>query len=841
MRNILALALIIATATSSAQQPEELTPEARAAKLVSRMTLAEKVSQMQDNAAAIPRLDIPAYNWWNEALHGVARAGLATVFPQAIGLGATWDRDLEFRIAGVISTEARAKYNDAIAHGNHARYHGLTFWSPNINIFRDPRWGRGQETYGEDPYLTGSLASQFIRGMQGNDPRYLKTIATSKHFAVHSGPEELRHKFDVAPSQQDLDETYLPAFRMTVDEAGVQSVMCAYNSVRGVPACASDFLLQDTLRNAWGFKGYVVSDCGAIGDIFRGHRYAASMAQAAADGVKAGTDLSCGTEYSTLVEAVQKGYISEDAINRSVERLFAARFRLGMFNSSEQVPFSQIRMDQLASAAHHAVAVEAAEKAIVLLKNRNRILPLQSVPHTIAVIGPAADDPDVMLGNYHGVPREIVTPLAGIQQKFANQAEIQFALGSVYAESSMALIPQASLAPPNAQPGQHGLLAEYFGNESFKGQPVLSRVEPRGYFSWPMRDLAAIQALPSQTFSLRWTAILTVATSGDYQLGIGRQECDSCSGTTSSRLLLNGQPVVNEKHESYAGPQSFSQLVHLETGRTYRMEIQYSQKEGGSGLELLWAPPAGPLRSAAVQAAMHSDLSILCLGLNSRLEGEESPIDIPGFSHGDRTTIGLPVGQEHLLEDVLATGKPVIVVLVNGSALAIPQAQQKADAILEAWYGGEAGGTAIANTLSGENNPAGRLPVTFYASLDQLPPFTDYSMKNRTYRYFKGTPLYAFGYGLSYSEFKYSASRRQQGPGQDVQISAEVTNVSGPDGDEVAQLYLTDATGISLRGFERIRLRAGEARTVSFTVLKQEVQGKTFFIGGGQPPDASHP
>ena len=817
---------------------QSVSPEMRAKDLVSRMTLEEKVSQMQDNAPAIPRLGVPAYNWWNEALHGVARAGLATVFPQAIGLGATWDTDLEHRIAEIISTEARGKYNDAIAHGNHARYHGLTFWSPNINIFRDPRWGRGQETYGEDPYLTGRMAAEFIRGMQGDDPHYLKTVATSKHFAVHSGPEESRHRFDAVVSKQDLNDTYLPAFRATIEAAEAQSIMCAYNALDGAPACASDLLLKDTLRNAWHFKGYVVSDCGAIGDIYRGHHYADSMAEAAAKAVKAGTDLDCGTEYKTLVEAVQKGYLTEGDINRSVERLFTARFRLGMFDSPEQVAFSRIGMDEVASEAHHAAALKATEESMVLLKNENHILPLESVPKKIAVIGPAADDPDVMLGNYNGTPRNIVTPLEGIRQKFGDKAEIDFKLGSVYAESSMALIPADALSPPDGKPREHGIAAEYFDNDKLAGQPALSRVEPRGYFVWAMHDPQVMSALPNPTFSVRWHAMLKVPTSGDYQLGIGRQECDTCPGTNSTHLYLNGQLLLNETRKSYAGNQTFRKLVHLEMGRKYEVRLEYVQREGGSGVELLWAPPAEPTLNEAVDAAQQSDLTILCIGLNSRLEGEESPIEIPGFSHGDRTDIALPQGQERLLEAVLNKGKPTIVVLINGSALAVNVAKQRANAILEAWYGGEAGGTAIANTLSGDNNPAGRLPVTFYESVEQLPPFDDYAMKGRTYRYFKGQALYAFGYGLSYSEFRYAEPSKKITGGSKVELSAQVTNTSRRDGDEVSQLYLTGSQGVSLAGFQRIHLKAGESRVLMFATDADELKGKTFSIGGGQPTNA---
>jgi beta-glucosidase len=812
------------------------TPEERAADLVLRMTLEEKTGQMQDNAPAIARLGVPAYNWWNEALHGVARAGLATVFPQAIGLAATWDTGLEHRIADVISTEARAKYNDAIRHDDHRRYHGLTFWSPNINIFRDPRWGRGQETYGEDPYLTAQMAIAFIHGMQGDDEHYLKTVATSKHFAVHSGPEELRHQFNVDVNRHDLEDTYLPAFRATIMEGRAQSVMCAYNSVDGTPACANTMLLQDKLRKDWKFSGYVVSDCGAIGDIYRGHHYTGSMAAAAAKAVKAGTDLDCGTEYKSLVEAVQGGLIQESEINRSLDRLFAARFRLGMFDPPEHVPFSNIGMDEVASARHAEIALEASEKSIVLLKNENQMLPLEKVPASIAVIGPAADDPDTLLGNYNGTPPHIVTPLAGITAEFGSKAQIQFAQGSVYAASSMALIPQSVLTPSAANNGEHGILAEYFNNDSFEGQPALSRVEQRGYFDWQTHDAPVMAALPVPTFSARWTATLRAPATGDYALGIIRQECGTCLGSNLTRLYLDHKPLVNEDRKSDGGNQTFRSTVHLDAGKDYALKVEYVQREGGSGIELVWTPPAEALLNEAVSRANESELAILCLGLNSRLEGEESPIEIPGFSHGDRTGINLPAPQEKLLEAVLNTGKPVIVILINGSALAVQTAQEKAKAILEAWYGGQEAGTAIAKTLSGENNPAGRLPVTFYQSVNQLPPFTDYSMKGRTYRYFRGKPLYPFGYGLSYSNFNYSDVQSKPSGDMDRELSVQVTNRSSRDGDEVVQLYLTAKKSyIALEGFQRVHLAAGGTKTVSFIVSESDLKGMTPKIGGGQP------
>lgn len=817
---------------------EKLSPEERATDLVSRLRLDEKVRQMQNATPAIPRLSIPAYDWWNEGLHGVARAGLATVFPQAIGLAATWDTNLEQRIGDTISTEARAKYNDAIAHDNHGRYRGLTFWSPNINIFRDPRWGRGQETFGEDPYLTSEMALAFIHGMQGTDPNYFKTIATAKHFAVHSGPEVSRHQFDARVSKEDLEQTYLYAFRKTLSEGGAYSVMCAYNRVDGAPACASDFLLKDQLRTGWKFPGYVVSDCGAVGDIYHGHQAAKSLAEASAKAVKAGTDLTCGNEYISLIEAVSKGFITEEEIDRSVKRLFVARFRLGMFDSAKKVPYSNIGMDQVANESHEKLALEAAEKSMVLLKNGNHLLPLKKAPANIAVIGPAADDPDALLGNYYGTPRHLITPLAGIQNKFGSRAKERWALGSVYTNASAALIPESAITPSVGAPGENGVLAEYFTHEDFTGE-VLKRVEPRGYFVWAMSDPAVMQALPAPTFAVRWSFSLHPPVTGEYELGLSRQECDSCLGTNTWHLTLDGEKLVDDSRRAAGGYRTLTKKVHLEAGKSYQVRAEYVQHEAGSGVELVWVPPAEAALAEAVETAKQSDVAILCLGLNSRLEGEESPIQIPGFEHGDRTNIDLPEPQEKLLEAVLDSGKPVVVVLVNGSALAVSTAQKRAAAILEAWYGGQEGGAAIANTLVGDNNPAGRLPVTFYASTDQLPPFGDYSMKGRTYRFFEGKPLYPFGYGLSYSTFEYSKLSVKRAADGKLLVSAHVHNTSRMAGDEVAQLYAGNANAtLQLVGFRRVHFGAGESSVVSWIVDPADVHGNIFNVGGTQPRDS---
>lgn len=797
---------------SSLARPD--TAHDRATVLVRQMTLEEKISQMTDQATAIPRLHIPAYGWWNEALHGVARNGLATVFPQAIGRAATWDTDLEGRIAEVISTEARAKFNIKGANADHSRYDGLTFWSPNINIFRDPRWGRGQETFGEDPYLTAEMARRFIGGMQGSDPRYFKTIATSKHFAVHSGPETGRHGFDANVTERDLENTYLRAFRATLT-GGAYSVMCAYNRVDGVPACANTNLLGTHLREAWRFQGYVVSDCGAIGDIYSGHHYAASLAEAAAKAVKAGTDLSCGNEYLHLKEAIQQQLLTEKDIDRAITRLMEARIRLGLFDS--QNPYSKIGEDQIASGEHAQLALEAAEKSVVLLKNNGK-LPWQKVPKRIAVIGPAADEPDTLLGNYYGTPPHVVTPLAGIRAQFGKETDIRFAQGSLYAEGMSALIPEANL------PG--GLKAVYSATTKTQGTPAISRTEPRLYFNRES-DARVKSAVGSRTISAVWEGQLVPSFTGKYSIGLAHQECDSCPGTIVEKLSVDGKQVVSHQRKAATGAGATTASLQLEAARRYLIRVEYLEAEGGSGIELVWIPPSEPLRAEAAELAANSDSIVLCLGLNSRLEGEELKMTIPGFSGGDRTNLELPEGQRRLIESVLKSGKPVIGVLLTGSAVAIEKTTvEKLDALLEAWYPGQEGGTAIARTLAGINNPAGRLPVTFYKSVDQLPAFTDYSMKGRTYRYFDGEPLFPFGFGLSYSNFRY-----ENGKGSSP--TAKITNTSRREGDEVAQLYLPLKNGHwELAGFQRVHLRAGESKTLTF---KQAASPPGWKIAGALP------
>ena len=681
-----------------------LSPEERSKDLIPRMTLAEKVSQLMADAPAVDRLGVPAYNWWNEALHGVARAGTATVFPQAIGIAATWNEDLVYRMANAISDEARAKHHHALRSGERGWYQGLTMWSPNINIFRDPRWGRGQETYGEDPYLTARIGIQFVKGLQGDDPKYLKTAACAKHFAAHSGPEADRHHFDAQVSERDLKMTYLPAFEVLVREAEVAGVMGAYNRLNGQACCADPNLLIDLLRDEWGFQGYVVSDCGAIRDIYMHHELVDSPRGAAAMALRAGCDLNCGNTYQHLMEAVGKGLLSEYDIDIALTNLFNIRFRLGMFDPDEDVGYAQTPIEVIDSPANQALSLEVARQSLVLLKNEDELLPLRKDISSIAVIGPNSDDPLVLRGNYYGTPSNTVTILEGIREVVSPNTIVTYARGCEILES---------------------------GTEGFE---------------------------------------------------------------------------------------------------------------------------------EALRTAGGADVAILVMGLSQQVEGEEGQqegLSDGRLSQGDREDIVLPGDQEALLKAVIKTGTPVVLVLLNGSALAINWAAEHVPSILEAWYPGQAGGRAVAEALFGDFNPGGRLPMTFYRSIDQLPPFDDYNMAGRTYRYFEGDALYPFGYGLSYTRFEYQdlslSHDRMSGP-ETLYVSCIVRNVGVVRGDEVVQVYIRDeeaSTPVprhSLAAFKRIHLAPGAEQRLTFEIHPKQFamvsdEGRwvvepgrfAVFIGGGQP------
>jgi beta-glucosidase len=825
--------------------------DARARDLVSRMTLDEKIGQLMNDAPAIPRLGVPAYNWWNEALHGVARAGTATVFPQAIGMAASFDTELMTRVATAIGDEGRAKHHEFVRRGERGIYRGLTFWSPNINIFRDPRWGRGQETYGEDPYLTARLGVAFVKALQGDDPKYWKTVATAKHYLVHSGPEADRHTFDVSPSERDLHETYLPAFKALVQEAKVASVMGAYNRVYGESASASPRFLEGVLRRDWGFGGYVVSDCGAIDDIFIGHRIVKTAEEAAALAVKTGCDLECGTIYKSLKTAVAKGLITEKEIDVALTRLMFARFKLGMFDPPDRVKYAQTPFSVNEAPAHDQLAREMAQASIVLLKN-DGILPLAADTRRIAVIGPNADEVMTLVGNYYGTPSNPVTVVQGIRNA-APGAEVVYARGADLVENrqdprAVPPIPSQYLRP-SAESKEQGLKGEYFKGKELQGAPVLTRVDRAVNFRWdrlsPTTELVnqgqmtRDQALGNDEFSVRWTGQLVAPVTGRYELTV--------TGDDGFRLDVAGTRVLDEWAPTPRA-RARSAMLDFEAGKAYDVRLEYFENIRDAEVRLNWRQPGAREPFAeAMDAVKAADVVVFAGGLNGEVEGEEMPVKYPGFAGGDRTDIVLPRTQQTLLEAIHKTGKPVVLVLMTGSALAVEWAQANLPAVLVAWYPGQQGGNAIADVLFGKVSPSGRLPVTFYKSVDDLPPFADYSMQNRTYRYFTGRPLYPFGHGLSYTRFDYSDLRVEPAAGtaDAFDVSFDVLNTGRRAGHEVPQLYVRALDAgrpmplRELRGFTRIRLEPGARQRVSFRVAKADLAyyddaGKRFVTAPGE-------
>jgi beta-glucosidase len=853
-KNIFLITLVgLLLASCATKRPDYLNPrlsfDERVNDLVSRMTLEQKVSQLSHSSPAIDSLHIPAYNWWNECLHGVARSGIATVFPQAIGMAAMWDDDEMFRIATAISDEARAKHHAYVAQGKRKIYQGLTFWSPNINLFRDPRWGRGMETYGEDPYLAGELAVQFIKGLQGDHPKYFKVIATAKHFAVHSGPESTRHSFDVNPSDYDLLDTYTPHFEKAVKQGGVYSIMCAYQRFRGMPCCGSAYL-DNLLRNDWGFRGYIVSDCGAVSDFYgkNAHHLVETKAEAAAMGVKAGTDLNCGNTYSALVESVEKGYITEAEIDVAVKRLMLARMKLGQFDPDGTTPYAKIPYSVVDSKEHQTLSLEAARKSIVLLKNENAILPLSKDVKKVAVIGPNADDMEVLLGNYTGYPSNPKTPLQGIREKLP-AAEVKYAQGCAVAEQlpQLLTIPAEALFTDSTMTTS-GLTAEYFDGNSFDGDPKHVRIDANVDFEWfttsPFDDLSY------DNFSVRWTGVIVPPLTGDYAIG----------AEAFRKFKLFFEDDLLTRFDSEHHPHKEYEVRALEAGKPYRVKLEYS----GKGTEyamarLLWEQPQPSMKDDAIKLAQQSDIVILCMGLSPLLEGEEMKVKVDGFSGGDRLDIKLPAVQTALMQEIHALGKPTVLVLLNGSAVACNWETENLSAIIEAWYPGQSGGTAIADVLFGDYNPAGRLPLTFYRSIDQIPSFDDYDMTGKTYRYFEGSPLYEFGYGLSYTQFEYNNLQTPSTVkiGDGITVTVEVTNTGKYTGDEVIQLYVSHpetnrrVSIRSLQGFKRVNLVPGETKRVEFVLTPEQFalidgdrriseSGKIrLSVGGKQPDDVS--
>jgi beta-glucosidase len=838
----LVVLMILVGVSTAADKPQKqvwldtsLSFEQRADDLVKQMTLDEKIGQMMNAAPAVERLGIPSYDWWNECLHGVARNGLATVFPQAIGMAASFDSELMLDAATVISDEARAKHHEDVRNGRRGRYQGLTFWSPNINIFRDPRWGRGQETYGEDPYLTGQIGMSFVKGLQGDDPKYLKVVATAKHYAVHSGPEPLRHTFNAVVSRRDLYETYLPAFRDLVQKAHAWSVMGAYNRVDGESASASKMLLDDVLRGEWGFEGYVVSDCGAIDDIYLRHKIVNSAEEAAAIGVRRGCDLECGRTYVALKEAVSRGFLTEPEIDICVYRLMLARMKLGMFDPDDKVAYAKIPITKNESSENDAVAMKMARESIVLLKNTG-LLPLDKTKiKTLAVIGPSADNVRVLYGNYNGTSSHPITVLQGIKNAVGPDVRVLDAKGCEYVEGyrerlNTAPIEAAYLKTKEGSPGLHG---EYFDNKNLEGKPVMVRTDETIQFKWgrksPTSEMVgrgewpADKAMSEDNFSIRWTGKLIAPQTKMVELSVTQD--DGC------RLYIDSKLLIDDWNEHAV--RGNTAKIKLEAGKEYDVRLEYFEASSDAEIMLGWnlaQPKDVDTFDLAVEYTRQADAAIFVGGLSPTLEGEEMNVPYPGFEGGDRTDIQLPQAQEKLLKAMHAAGKPVIFVMLAGSAVAINWEQENLPAILCGWYPGQHG-DAVADVLFGAYNPAGRLPVTFYKSLDQLPPFENYDMQGRTYRYFKGEPLYPFGHGLSYTAFKYSdlkINKKQTGADDTVEVSFTIANAGKIDGDEVPQLYIRDMESKlpmpikQLRGFKRVHLKAGESKTVSFKLTPNQ-------------------
>ncbi|MEN8137086.1 MAG: glycoside hydrolase family 3 C-terminal domain-containing protein [Bacteroidota bacterium] len=825
--------------------------EERAKDLVEKMTLEEKISQIGNQSKAIPRLGIPEYDWWSEGLHGVGFAGKATVFPQAIAMAASFNPDLMYNVASAIADEGRAKHHKFVRQGDLGRWRGLTFWSPNVNIFRDPRWGRGQETYGEDPYLTGQVGMEFVKGLQGNDPKYYKLVATPKHYAVHNGPEPERHSFNVTPNTRDLWETYLPAFEDLIVKAKAYSIMGAYNRVDGEPANASWLLLEDILRNKWKFDGFVVSDCWAIVDIHKNHKTVPTPEEAAAIAIRKGCDLNCGSVYQQwTMEAVKKGYIDESEVDLAVYRLMLARMKLGMFDPADKVEYAQIPYSVNESDTNNELALNMARESMTLLKN-DGILPLyRSKTKKIVVVGPNANTLSALYGNYNGVSSRPIKVIDGIKKLAGKNIEVEYYKGcplviNETTSEEYEVISTEYLSHTDEK-GEKilGLKGEYFNGKDLKGTPIYIRNDKQVNFGWGNSSPNATEAAQGQVnhdeiinednFSVRWTGKLIVPKTGEYKIGTASDD--------GTKLWINGKLIIDEWYDH--GWSSFLNVFRFEKDKIYDIKLEYAEGAKVAGVKLIWEIPGENkivdkdpmhLNNEELKSIKDADVAIFVGGLDATWEGEEmaNRNNIEGFRGGDRTRIELPAAQQELVKSMIKTGTPIVFVLMSGSAIAFEGLDDKMPAILQAWYPGQRG-DAVAEVLFGDYNPAGRLPVTFYKSTDELADFTDYNMragKGFTYRYYKGEPLYPFGHGLSYTKFKYSKlkiDKKKIGEKDEFTISVKVKNTGNVDGDEVVQLYIKDVESSTwqankqLREFKRIHLKKGESKSIEFILNSKE-------------------
>ena len=797
-------------------QNPNLSPEERADDLISRLTIEEKTALMMDQSPAIERLGIPSFQWWNEALHGVGRNGYTTVFPITMGMAASWDDALLYRCFDAVSDEARIKNAQAKSKNEMNRYQGLSFWTPNINIFRDPRWGRGQETYGEDPYLTSRMGVAVVNGLQGRkDSKYMKLLACAKHYAVHSGPEWNRHSFNIENlPARDLWETYLPAFKALVDEANVAEVMCAYQRIDGDPCCGNKRYLQRILRDEWGYKGLVVSDCGAISDFHRKdcHGVSETPAIAAGTAIIAGTDVECGSVYKNIPKALKNGDLTMDAIDKSLKRLLTARIKLGDFDNDKLVEWTKIPHDRLCSDKHNALAYEMAQKSIVLLQNRNNILPLKKEGVNIAVMGPNANDSVMQWGNYSGYPIHTVTILDGIEKKLRGYGSVKYVDGCGHVSNTVRESRFAALTTPD---GRAGMEACYWNNTKMEGKQAATATYTNAINLNNGGHTAFAAGEERDNVSGRYKALCKAQKDEEVTFEL---EADD-----GYRIIINGD-TLRDRFKQAHGVQKWSKTYKVKAGEKYDIQIDYIQIFGMAHMKFDVFTNKVKSVEDILKEISDADYVVFAGGISPRLEGEEMKVDAYGFKGGDRTDIQLPQCQRDLIKAISEAGKKIIYVNCSGSAIALVPETSTCQAIMQAWYPGEKGGDAVADVIFGDYNPSGKLPITFYRSVDDLPDFLDYTMKNRTYRYFTGKPLWNFGYGLSYTTFSFGKPSYKNGI-----ISVDVSNTGRVDGDEVVQVYLrhtkdNDGPTKSLRGFKRVNIKAGETKRVEIDMPKESFE-----------------
>jgi beta-glucosidase len=813
---------LLSSCSHQTYKSTSLSPDERAKFLLQELTLEEKVMLMMDSSKPIERLGIKPYNWWNEALHGVARAGLATVFPQPIGMAASFAPNDVFEVFTAVSDEARAKNTYYTSKGSYERYQGLTMWTPTVNIYRDPRWGRGIETYGEDPYLTSQMGVMVVKGLQGeSNGKYDKLHACAKHFAVHSGPEWNRHEFNADNIRpRDLYETYLPPFEALVKEAKVKEVMCAYNRFEGEPCCGSDRLLMQILRKEWGYKGIVLSDCGAIADFYndRGHKTHPDAESASASAVLSGTDLECGSSYQALVNAVKQGKINESAIDEAVQRLLAARFSLGEMDNPENVSWTKIPLSVVASAKHDSLSLDIALKSMTLLLNKNNILPLKRGGLTLAVMGPNANDSVMQWGNYNGMPSQTVTILEGIRKTLGHTDKLIYEQGCGLVERTLI---HSAFNLCKSSTG-NGFSARYWNNTTRKGEPVTRNQVTTPFQFCTSGATVFAPGVNLTDFSATYNSIFTPKQSGEVLFEI--------YAYGSGRLRINQEEVKSFSNKHGARKATYSLQVQAEKPYHIELDFEYLRSDAQLNFDLGFKKEVDIMQS--VDKVKDADIVVFAGGISPSLEGEEMGVNLPGFKKGDRTDIELPAVQRELIAALHKAGKKVILVNCSGSPIGLEPETKECEAILQAWYPGQSGGTAVAQVLFGDYNPAGRLPVTFYKSVSQLPDFEDYNMTGRTYRYMKQTPLFHFGYGLSYTTFEYgqmALDKSKIKAGESLNFSVPITNTGKVNGEEVVQVYLrkhhdSEGPNKTLRAFKRVNIPTGKTINIDFSLTDKQLE-----------------